>query len=647
MRNKITLLLLVFISSINIILSQNSQEAKADKEYNKFAYVEAIKTYERIFAKGYKSQEMLQKLGDSYYFKADFNNAEKWYTELFGIAKDIEPEYYYRYAQTLKAIKNYTKADEMLVKFNEISGDDLRAKLAVSQKDYLERIKKNSGRFTIQNAGDVNSKYSDYGSAFYKNKIIFASARDTLKSKGGKDLWTGEGYTNLYVADMGTEGELMLPERFGGKLNLKLNESTPVFTKDLKTVYFTRNNFLNGKKGKDSKKSILLKLYKATLKDDKWIDVTELSFNSNNYSVAHPTLSADDKTLYFASDMPGTLGQSDLFKVAINDDGSYGTPINLGNTINTEGRETFPMITPSGELYFASDGHPGLGGLDVFMAKVESDGSFKEVENVGEPLNSSYDDFGFLIDEKSGVGYVTSNREGGRGGDDLYNFKEIKKVECLQTLSGIVTDKESGKPIADAKVILSDANLNMLTETTTDKEGKFDFGKVNCNSRYYIKTIKEEYLIIEKSIVIPKESGESFMKFELEKAIKAVTIGDDLFKAFDIKEIYFDLNKSFIRPDAEIELAKILDVLEQNPTMEMEIRAHTDSRQTARYNQILSDKRAKSTMDWLVSKGIDKKRLKAKGFGESELVNKCADGVQCTEEEHQANRRSEFLIVKM
>ncbi|MGQ7945417.1 OmpA family protein [Flavobacterium sp. WC2509] len=647
MRNKITLLVFVFISSINMMQSQKLEETKADKEYNKFAYVEAIKTYERIIEKGYVSQEMLQKLGDSYYFKGDLVNAEKWYAKLFGFTKDDAPEYYFRYAQTLKAIKDYKKADEMLAKFNERNGNDLRAKLAVSQKDYLAQIKKNSGRFTIENAGDVNSKYSDYGSAFYKDKIVFASARDTSRFKGGKNSWTGEGYTNLYDANVDAAGELVTPERFGGNLNSKFHESTPVFTKDLKTVYFTRNNFLGGKKGEDSKKSILLKLYKATLKDDKWIDIQDLPFNSNEYSVAHPALSADDKTLYFASDMPGTLGQSDLFKVAINDNGSYGKPINLGNVINTEGRETFPMITPSGELYFASDGHPGLGGLDVFMSKLESDGSFKEVQNVGEPLNSSYDDFGFLINESSRIGYVTSNREGGRGGDDIYNFKEIRKLECEQKISGIITDKETKIPLADVKVTLSDANFNMLRETRTDKDGKFDFGQVKCNSKYYIKTDKEEYLTMETPVITAEESGQTFVKIEIEKAVKAVTIGDDLFKAFNIKEIYFDLNKWDIRRDAEIELAKILDVLEQNPTLEMEIRAHTDSRQTFKYNQVLSDKRAKSTMDWLVSQGINKNRLKAKGYGEKELVNKCADGVQCTEEEHQANRRSEFLVIKM
>lgn len=649
MKNRIIYLVVACIASMSMS-GQKLKEAKADQQYDKFAYVDAIKTYERIFAKGYKSQEMLQKLGDSYYFKADLDNAAKWYGELFAFTQDVEPEYYYRYAQSLKAIKDYKKADEMLVKFNQKSGNDLRAKLATAQKDYLAQIKKNSGRYTLENAG-INSEYSDYGSAFSGTKVIFASARDTGGLSNKRHSWTGESFTNLYSANIGDQGALSEPGRFGANLNSKFHESTPVFTKDGKTVYFTRNNFLDGKKGKDARKSTLLKLYKATLDGDKWSDVTELPFNSNEYSVAHPALSADEKTLYFASNMPGTLGQSDLFKVEIKSDGSYGTPTNLGNVINTEGRETFPMVTNENEIYFASDGHPGLGGLDVFVAKEQADGSYKKVENVGEPLNSSKDDFAYLINTSSRIGYVTSNRDGGQGGDDIYRFKETKKLECEQFLTGVVTDKESGLPLSGARVTLSDANYKKLQEVISDKDGKFDFGKVDCGTKYYIKTEKPEYNTVETVTITKDESGKSFVPVELEKAVKPVKVGDNLAEAFKIKIIYFDLDKSFIRPDAAVELAKILDVMEQNPTMEIDVRSHTDCRQTAKYNMALSDRRAKSTIAWLVEKGIAKSRLTGKGYGESQLVNDCGceptNQSSCTEEQHQANRRSEFIITKL
>ncbi len=650
MKNKIIYLVLVSLLTINSY-SQKLKEVKANKEFDKFAYVDAIKTYERLFAKGYKSADMLQKLGDAYYFKADLDNAAKWYGELFTLTQDVAPEYYYRYSQSLKAVKDYKKADEMLVQFNAKSGNDLRAKLAASQKDYLAVIKKNSGRYTIENAG-INSQYSDYGSAFFNNKVVFTSARDTGSFSSRKHAWTGESFTNLYSAEMVSEGSLDKPERFGNKLNSKFNESTPVFTKDGKTVYFTRNNFNNGKKGKDAQKSTLLKIYKATLTGDQWTDIVELPFNSDQYSVAHPALSPDDKTLYFASNMPGTLGQSDLFKVKITGDNTYSAPENLGNIINTEGRETFPVITPENELYFASDGHPGLGGLDVFVSKIEKEGNFSEVNNVGEPLNSSKDDFGYLIDTKTRLGFVSSNREGGNGGDDIYKFKETQKlVTCEQELSGVVTDQATGLPIAGAKVTLSDATYKMLKELTSDSEGKFDFGKVECGSKYYIKTEAVTYNTKETPTITEKKTGKTFVPVELEKTEQPVKPGDDLAKKFKIKIIYFDLDKSNIRPDAALDLAKILDVLEQNPTMEIDIRSHTDCRQTAKYNLALSDRRAKSTMAWLVSKGIAKTRLTAKGFGESQLVNNCGceptNESTCTEEQHQANRRSEFIITKL
>jgi outer membrane protein OmpA-like peptidoglycan-associated protein len=363
--------------------------------------------------------------------------------------------------------------------------------------------------------------------------------------------------------------------------------------------------------------------------------------------------------------MPGTLGLSDLFKVSVDGD-TYGTPENLGPEINTEGRETMPFVSSNNELYFASDGHPGLGGLDVFTASTaEKDGTnFKEVINVGEPINSSKDDFGYIVDKATNKGYVTSNREGGNGNDDIYKFTEKKPIErlanCKQKLSGSVVDQLTQSPISNAKVTLSDANFKVVKELKTDEKGVFDFGEVKCGDKFFLKTEAENYNTNESPVVIGKETGETFAPIELDKSV--INISDyfgpdgnlkpgqnppDIGTFFHIKNIYFDLDKYNIRPDAEVDLAKILDVLEQHPTMQIDIRSHTDSRQTAEYNNWLSDNRAKSTMKWLIKKGINKTRLTAKGYGESQLVNKCADGVECTEEEHQQNRRSEFLILKM
>ncbi len=647
-KTSIKLTLFIFCLTSFTIYSQNTKEIKADKAFDNYNFISAIKNYEKLIETGNKSQDILQKLGNAYYFKAELVNAAKWYGELFSYGQYIEPEYYYRYAQSLKAIKEYGKANNIMAKFNEMKGTDLRAKLANAQSNYLEQIKKNSGRYEIENAG-INSKFSDFGSAFFDNKIVFASAKDTGSFTNRRHSWTGEGFTNLYKADIVAEGFLTNSKKIESGINTKVNESTPVFTKDGKTVYFTRNNFIKGKLSSDSNKTTLLKLYRATLKGEKWTNIQELPFNSDNYNVAHPALSADEHTLFFASDMPGTIGQSDIFKIEIKADGTFGAPTNLGSKINTEGRETFPMITESGNLYFASDGHPGLGGLDVFVSKMNKDESFNNVTNVGEPVNSSFDDFGFLINEASHYGYVTSNREGGKGGDDIYKFKELKKIiiKCEQNLDGIIVDKESGLPISDVKVVLMSSDNKTLKETNTNKDGKFDFGLQECNSVCYLVSSKEGFNSNQSSTITIKEDESNYLEIPMEKTTINIHKSDDLMKLYSINPIHFDLSKYNIRPDAEVELNKILNVLLEYPQMELDIRSHTDSRDSKEHNRILSQNRATSTMNWLISKGINKARLTAKGYGEFQLLNKCADGVKCSEEEHQANRRSEFIVTKI
>lgn len=634
--------------AIFTFLTTQAQEAKlasADKQYEKYAYVDAIKTYERVAEKGYKSVDLFQKLGNAYYFNAELDKANRWYTELFAMNQPVDAEYYYRYSQTLKSVGDYAKANEMLAIFNQKNADDLRAQLYAKHKNYLEDIKANSGRYKVENIG-INSEYSDYGTAFYDNKLVFASARDTGGVFNRKHQWTNQSFTKIYASEIKPDGSMLEPEKFNTSLNSKFNEATPVFTRDGKTVYFTRNNYNKGKRGKNSDKATLLKIYKGVLENGKWTNITELPFTSNDYSTAHPALSIDEKTLYFASDMPGTLGQSDLFKVAINSDGTFGTPENLGNKINTEGRETFPYITEENELYFASDGQLGLGGLDVFVTQINNDGSYGEIKNVGEPVNGPKDDFAFIIDVKTRFGFFSSNRDGGKGYDDIYKFQETRQLKCEQLLSGVITDKESGLPIANARVTLSDASFKVIKTIYADHEGKYTF-EVECGTAYYVKAESKDYTPNELKVVIPKESGETDLSIELDKPVKQITVGTDLAKTFGIKIIYFDLDKSDIRPDAAIDLAKIVDVMKEYPNIKVDVRSHTDSRQTHKYNEKLSDRRAKSTIAWMIQDGIAKERVSGKGYGETQLVNKCADGVECSEDEHQKNRRSEFIITAM
>ncbi|WP_177733761.1 OmpA family protein [Flavobacterium inviolabile] len=646
---KIVLQLGLLLLLSTSVYSQKGKIVSANKEYDNYAYVDAIKTYEKIADKGYKSVEVLQKLGDSYYFNGKLESAAKWYGELFAMSKEVDAEYYYRYSQSLKSIGEYEKANQMLARFNEKNANDVRGKEYKNQTDYLEIIKQNSGRYTIDNAG-INTQYSDYGSSFFENKVIFTSARDTSGVFSKRvHTWTGESFTNLYAVTLNEDGSVTNPERFAKEINTRFHEATPVFTKDGKTMYFTRNNYNNGKKGKDSQKTTLLKIYRATLKDGKWTAVTELPFNSNSYSTAHPALSPDDKTLYFASNMPGTLGQSDIFKVAIKEDGSFGTPENLGTTINTPGRETFPFVSADNELYFASDGHLGLGGLDIFVSRLSKEGTFKTVQNIGAPANSPKDDFSFLINTTTKKGFLSSNREGGQGTDDIYKFTENQPLQyaCEQLLAGIVTDTDTAAPLRNATVTLFDENFKVVKTVTTDAAGNYNFGTVDCQRKYFVKAELPGYNTRELSVIIPNTSGSTNLPVALDKTVKPVQKGDDLAKTFGIRIIYFDLDKWNIRRDAAVDLAKIVEVMKENPKMRIDVRSHTDSRQTHEYNERLSDRRARSTIAWMVKQGIEASRLTGKGYGETQLLNKCADGISCSEEEHQLNRRSEFIIVDM
>lgn len=636
-------LLCLIILNVFYSYPQQAKLNSGDKKYDGYAYIDAIKTYERVANKGYKSEDLFKKLGNSYYFNSEFEGAAKWYGELFAMNTSPEAEYYYRYAQSLKSTGQTDKANKIMNEFNAKYKNDSRGKLYREDADYLTEIKANSGRYKIENAG-INSKYSDYGSFVYNNTIYFASARDTGNFSQRKHKWTGEYYTNIYSANLDQQnGTVLKTSKFKTALNSKFHEATPVFKKDGNTVYFTRNNYIDGKKGKDDNKITLVKIYQAHLENGKWANVKAVSFSSDNYSTAHPALSPDEKTMYFASDMPGTMGQSDIFKVSINPDGSFGTPQNLGSSINTEGKETFPYVTSENEIYFASDGHPGLGGLDVFVGQIEDNGTISGIQNLGNDINSPKDDFAYIINPDTRQGFFSSNKDGGKGSDDIYKFLETKRLKCLQELYGVITDSESKIVLPGTKVTLYE-NHKIKNSTVSSTAGEYSFA-VECGKTYSVRAEKPDYATKEVDITIPRTNGKTNLPIALDKSVCKVAIGDDLGKCFGIKMIYFDLDKSNIRTEAALDLEKILDVLNQYPTMKLDIRSHTDSRASHQYNEALSDRRAKSTINWLIKNGVAKNRLTGKGYGETELVNQCSDGVNCTEEEHQMNRRSEFIII--
>ncbi len=616
--------------------AQTSKLNSADKKYEKYSYIDAIEIYEKVAEKGHKSADLFKKLGNSYYFNGELDKSAKWYKELFSLNEAVEPEYYFRYAQSLKSIEDYENANKYLDLFNKNTTDS-RGKEFAKNKNYLANIEQNSGKYMLEKT-DVNSEYMDYGVSYFGNQIVFTSSRTEGAIYSKVHEWTNQNFTDLYVASLDENNKIGTPENFSKTINTKFNESSPVFTKDGKTMYFTRNNYLK-KKGKSDDKTTWIKIYKATFSDNEWGNITELPFNNDDYSVGHPSLSPDEKTLYFSSDMPGGYGGADIYKVSINGNNSYGNPENLGPTINTEGRESFPFISHDNILYFASDGHLGLGGLDVFESKMINN-MFSKPENLAKPINSPKDDFSFIVNNKN-AGFLSSNRDGGAGFDDIYSF-----TVCNQKITGLITDLDTKELLPNSKVTLFDEDMNQLEETTSDENANYSF-TIDCNKKYYVRAVKEEYDVTEKSFTPQKESGITELNIELERNVFPIEEGTDLAKVFKISIIYFDLDKSNIRPDAAKDLQKIIEVMKEYPNMQVAIKSHTDSRQTHKYNEQLSDRRAKSTMEYLIQNEINRERLTAKGYGETELINKCSDGVVCSEAEHQQNRRSEFIVTKM
>lgn len=608
---------------------------KANQKYEEYSFRPAIDIYKKVLDKGYESPEILQRLGNSYYFNADYAEAAEVYETLVEKYDSVlTPDYLFRYAQTLKTLGQYDKSSEVMARFADVA-----AKSGVErpqEEDYMAKIEANSGRYDVESF-PYNSEHSDFAPSFYEGSLVFASDRDTGNLARYRHTWNSKDFLDLY--EVKDSSVIKLP----GTVNTRFHESTSVITKDGNTMYFTRNNFLDGKKYKDANGTINLKIYQAQKVEGEWTNIIELPFNSDSYSVAHPMLSPDEKQLYFASNMPGTRGQSDLFKVSIVGDGTFGPPINLGSTINTEARETFPFITADDVLYFSSDGHPGLGGLDVFATKIAFSDYDQPIVNVGKPINGQYDDFSFIIaDDKEG--YFASNREDGSGDDDIYGFSETQplQLDCIQDVTGTVRDRISNEVLVGATVMIIDEANQEVSSTITDSKGEYVLD-LDCNKGNFVRALMEGYVPSEE--YLPKSFGKPrIVDFYLERDVVTGGFGDDLTKLLQLSTIYFDLNKFEIRPDAEVEIQKVIVAMEKYPSLRIKVNSHTDSRGNDAYNLWLSRKRAESTVNYMISKGIAADRLSYQGYGEQKLMNECEDGVYCTREKHQQNRRSEFII---
>jgi len=631
---------------ISIGYAQKGKIKKANKQYDQFSYVKTSEILLEVAEAGHKSVDLFQKLGNSFYFNNKMEEATKWYGELMALDEPLDAEYYFRYAQALKYGENYEESDKWMKKFNASKSNDSRGRAFASTVNYLAKIEKASKDFEVKNM-DFNSEVSDFGTTQYKDKLIFASSRGDGKSYG----WNDQPFLDLYAVEKQDDGTYINVESYDETVNTMYHESTPSFTPDDQLMFFTRNNYTNKKLKRDSEDITRLKLYRARLQEDgTWGDIESIHFNSNQYSVAHPSINVYGTKLYFASDMPDTQGKSDLYVVDINTDGTLGKPVNLGAKINTEGQETFPFINERGDLFFSSNGYPGLGGLDVYVIRdfenKYASNSTLTVENLAKPINSPQDDFGYYENLGTNEGFFSSNRLNGKGDDDIYSFA-AKETKCEQIVAGIVKDKNTRELLADATVILFDKDGKEMQRLVVEDDAAFTFS-LDCDEEYLVRAQKQDYASDEVRFTTPSTKQELDLELNLSKEVREIVVGTDLAEVLDIPIIYFDFDKSNIRPDAALELQKVIAVMKQYPNMKIDVRSHTDSRAPYSYNESLSKRRNKSTIAHIIKVGlIDANRLTGNGYGERRLTNRCSDGVPCTEEEHQLNRRSEFIVVSM
>lgn len=637
MKTKVLLILLVLCTSLSF-----AQRKVADKFFENFAYVRASELYLEAANDGDDSEHVLTRLGDCYYNNSNATKAAVWYKKALDKYPNINPEYIYKYIQAQRSLGNYEEADTWLKTFKTLQSEDSRSIVLGDISLYEELSSMEKVYIQVTNL-DINTQYSDFGGFEHNNKLFFASARNVVDSKSQKNYsWNDEPFLDIFQADVSdVNGEKSLSNVNlinADRVNTDFHEASVAITNDGKTIYFTRDN-VNKRNRLDYDKdgTTHLKIYKASLDNGNWADIEELPFNDNVFSTGHPTLSVDNKKLYFVSDREhvNALGQTDLYVVDIKDDGSYSEPKNLGPNVNTEGREMFPYIAKDNTLYFSSDGYINLGLLDIYKSNIITDANAKS-ENLGAPFNSGADDFAFFINTDTETGYFSSNRDGGKGNDDIYSFAAF---ECKQTVSGIARDSKTQQPLGGVSIeIINDAG-KVIQEVTTAADGAYTY-EVECNKAYSIRGSKPDYKDDVKQMIAGSENN-----FNHKVDLNLVPLID--YDQIVINPIFFDFDKWNIRTDAKYELENIVSVMREHPEMHIYIESHTDSRGRDKYNMKLSDRRAKSTREYLLSRNIAPERIEsAIGYGESQLLNECSNGVKCSREKHQKNRRSYFYIVK-
>ncbi len=616
----IALSLLAFSLSI---VAQNKDTKDADKLFSRYEYVKALKEYQKLVDDGKADGYVYKQIADANYNM--FNTTEAIANYAKATESNQDAETYYRYAQMLKVNGKYEEANIQMAKFAKMSPNDMRTKEFKQNPNYVPKLMGKTPSYTIQKL-DINSDKSEFGAVLYDETLYFTSAKNDSKKSYG---WNNEPYLDVYKsirAESGTFSEAIPINQ----LNSKFHDGPVTITSDGNTMYFSSDSFREKVYEKDKTNNLRLgknNLYKATKTGDVWSNIVSLPFNSSTYSTSNPSISRDGKTLYFSSNMPGSIGGIDVWKVAVDANGDFGTPENLGSKINTEGNESFPFISDDNKtLFFASSGKQGLGGLDVYQVDL-SNGS--EAVNIGKPVNTEKDDFGFTFNKAKNIGFLSSNRD---GNDDIFSATPICAVEVLT----IVTNAKTGEVLASATVSILDDKNNVIATETSNAQGEVKY-KVECDKDYKIQASKDGFE--GNSFAVAKSKGPETKVAAPLQPIEVIITPTEII----LNPIYFEFNKSNITQQGAFELDKLVQVMKENDKLVVFAKSHTDKRGDDNYNLDLSERRAQSTVQYIISKGIDASRITGKGFGETEPKIACD---KCTEDEHAQNRRSEFLLVK-
>ncbi|WP_053977820.1 OmpA family protein [Mangrovimonas xylaniphaga] len=616
-------LLISFLLTVSLGFGQKASASKARKLFENRAYSEAASMYQSLP----KTKENLQNLGDSYFFNAQMSKASNAYGQLFATNDSLAKDYYFRYGQALKASGDFKTADSILSIYTGEVMDTPKLKRTLSAiVPYVYELKPLK-----------NSTSGDFGIGWHGDNVVFSAYRN---NENPTYEWNNKPYLDLYEASLSEEKDALENiEPFSEDINTKTHESNATFTSDGKTMYFSRTNDKRVKIGDD--KIATIKLYKAELVDGKWTNVQVLPFCSDTYSTQHPFLNPSNTKLFFSSDMPGSLGSFDIYSVDITADG-FGTPVNLGEVINTAHREQFPFMDQSETLYFASDGHQGLGNLDIFMSNGYA-GFYSKPINLGETINSGMDDFGYVLNEDVQKGFISSNRS---GEDLIYAFLRIPNKKRY-IVEGVVIDKNTKELLPGTTVTLYDDKGELVGQTIVGEDAKYAFS-TKPNQLYKIMGHRDLYALGEQEFTTNDDGRFEFnIELEIESyddAEDIIVTKNDGYMYIELENIYFDFGKWDIKPQAASILDIMVGLLKKYPLMEVQLGAHTDSRSSEEYNLNLSNNRAQSTLEYLVANGIERSRLRSKGYGESQPLVDCKD--DCTEEEHSINRRCEFLILK-